>query len=78
MLPGGIRKDVSSEQVVNSEGLKDMREKMGGFVRITVDIPKDAAPGAAVLYTNISYVCNPLQNIWPIEVNFEFPFEVLP
>lgn len=46
-------------------------------LKTTLEIPRAMPPGKAKLVTGLSYRCNPLDRLWPIEVTTELEFYVL-
>ncbi len=55
-----------------------MNGKAGPWVKTALEVPAKMAAGRATLFTDLSYVCNPIHALWPIRVSDHVSFEVLP
>lgn len=72
-----VRHDLrEGERFMSAEALRSMSEAMGQTLKTAALVPDSAAPGRAVLVTNLRFTCNPVQVAFPIEVTLFFPFEV--
>lgn len=47
-------------------------------LNFSVKIPENAVPGHALLVTQHAYMCNPLQSIWPIDLEITVKVLILP
>lgn len=74
----GVRHDLKEgEAFMSAQALAAMDQAMGSTLKTKVTVPGSIARGKAVLVTNLRYVCNPLQALFPIELTLYFPFEVV-
>lgn len=72
----GYRHDMSVGQIMDAPALAEMDRRMGGKLLLSMDLPAGMAVGPAAMTTVLKYSCNPLQNLWPIQVRMTVPFEV--
>ena len=72
----GYRHDTSVGQIMDAQALAEMDRRMGGRLLLSMDLPAGMAKGPAAMVTALRYACNPLQNIWPIQIRMTVPFEV--
>ena len=75
----GVRYDLSGQQVMGPDAIRNMNALAPGELNLIVPIPETFRPGVAVFSTVLEYRCNPLQDlVRPIHVQMHVPFEVLP
>ena len=74
---GGVRFDYAGQAGMTAAGLRDMNTRMQNGFRLASVIPAGALPGYGEVVTELFYVCNPMQLIWPIEVTMRYPVLVL-
>jgi hypothetical protein len=55
-------------RMVNADTITEMNRRSPDGLTIKVQIPANAEPGPAVVMTALEYVCNPLHQIYPIQV----------
>jgi hypothetical protein len=80
----GARFDLTGQQLATAQMIQRLERDTPGRLLIKVMLPpaKDEthpqgmARGQALLLTNISYVCNRAQRVWPLEIETEIPLWV--
>lgn len=72
----GFRHDTSVGQIMDAPALAEMDRRMGGKLLLSMDLPAGFVRGPATMVTVLKYSCNPLQTLWPIQVQMTVPFEV--
>lgn len=63
---------------LSAENRRRMSAQVGPYVKTALEVPATAAAGRVTLYTDLTYVCNPIHSLWPIRVSDHISFEVLP
>lgn len=74
----GIRHDYGGTLYMSAESRAALDKMMGPYVKTSLTVPQAAAPGMAMLTTDMEYECNPIHALWPIKVSARSTFEVLP
>jgi hypothetical protein len=75
----GVRYDLSGQQVMGPDAIRNMNALAPGELNLIVRIPETFRPGPAVFSTVLEYRCNPLQDlVRPIHVQMHVVFEVRP
>ena len=64
---GGTYYDIMATRFMSYEGLKELHRITPNSVKFAFNVPAGAAPGQATVITQLSYMCNPLQYIWPMD-----------
>jgi len=79
LIDGNRYRHDQAAMIMSASAVRAMDERMTpGWLRMTVHIPENAAPGSAMVVTNLSYQCNPLQRWWPIQVTTYLHFRINP
>lgn len=73
----GYRYDISGTQFMSSDALRGLDAADPDKLLLTVQVPQGAQKGTASLITVLSYSCNPLHKLWPINQVLTMKFEVL-
>lgn len=73
----GARYDLG-DSFASADVIADLERRMPGRLRVTVQLPKAMDAGPATLWTTLEYRCNKVHQWWPIEVETQMPFTVLP
>jgi len=76
---GGARYDLTQgAQIMNAAALSDLNRRTPDTLVISVTIPKYASPGVGSVVTVLNYVCNPVHQIYPVEVLLSMDVVVKP
>lgn len=73
----GVRFDLGISSA-SAETIARMERYSPGVLAVSFQVPPTAAPGPATLTTVITYQCNRVHNLWPIQVTADMPFTVSP
>lgn len=63
-------------QHMNSATIEDLDSRNPGELRFLFRVPAEAAPGKGTLVTDLTYMCNPLHLVWPIQYLMKVDMEV--
>lgn len=72
----GTYYDLMATRFISAKGIFDLGQMNPGEVKFSVKIPPEAAPGPAVVVTQLAYMCNPVQNIWPMDYDMRTPITI--
>lgn len=72
----GTRLDLQATRFVSATGIILLDKTTPNSIQISLDIPKQTAPGIATIVTQLAYMCNPLQYIWPVDHDMIFTIKV--
>lgn len=76
--PGVGRVDIASA-TAGASLVRRLERLDPGRLTITIQVPPTATAGQATLATELDYACNKFHSlVWPIHVEADFPFTVLP
>lgn len=78
LYSNGVRHEISGSQYMSAAAIADMDKQMPDALRMAVRIPPDIVPGPATLVTALEYTCNPLHQVWPIDVLMRMNVRILP
>lgn len=75
----GFRYELERGISLNARDLEVLERRLNpGYARVTALLPVSMSPGPAKLVSSLSYVCNPLHEVWPIRVVMVIPVAVSP
>ena len=74
----GYRSAIGGSQIMTADAIRKIDDANHNKMLVAIPIPKDIVPGPAVLATSMSYTCNPIHQLWPIEMLIEMNVEILP
>lgn len=74
----GFRVDLMTSQTMSAASIADMDRRDPQRLNLAIPIPDFVSPGQAIITTVMSYRCNPLHSIWPIQSDLRISFEVKP
>jgi hypothetical protein len=63
---------------LDAHALDELQESAKDENRILLQLPEEAAPGKAVFGNSLSYVCNPVHQIFPVRMAYEVGFDITP
>ena len=63
----GTYYDLMATRFLSEEGLTHLAEGTPNHVEFSFHVPDNAVPGPATVVTQLAYMCNPLQAIWPLD-----------
>ena len=72
----GTRFDLTSTKFMSAEGIAYMDKLTPNMLKVSIDIPPKAAPGNAIIVTQLAYMCNPYQYIWPVDHDLRYTIKV--
>jgi hypothetical protein len=72
----GTRYQVMDTQYITANSLDAMEKITPGEMHVTITVPADAKPGPAILFTLLSYRCNPLHSAWPVDMLLTMNVEI--
>ena len=72
----GTRFDLTSTKFMSAEGIAYMDKLTPNILKVSIDIPPKAAPGNAIIVTQLAYMCNPFQYIWPVDHDMRYTIKV--
>ena len=61
--------DLMATRFVSATGLIEIERASPTSLRFVVTIPAEAAAGSGVIVTQVSSMCNPLQIVWPTDID---------
>jgi hypothetical protein len=61
--------DLMATRFISSTGLIEMERASPSELRFVVSLPSEASSGDGVVVTQISSMCNPLQIVWPTDID---------
>ena len=68
----------SQRQTLDLEAARERERTMPGRVKFAATLPMMIHPGTARHVVALAYTCNPLHYIFPIKMQVQYQFEVLP
>jgi len=63
----GTYYDLMATRFMSEEGLRNIAKDNPTHSNFSFEVPKNAALGPATVVTQLAYMCNPLQAIWPLD-----------
>lgn len=63
----GTYHDLMATRFQSYSGILKLNEINPNQVKFSFTVPEDATPGPATVITQLAYMCNPLQSIWPMD-----------
>lgn len=74
----GVRFDITAgAQMMTADALDDLNRRTPDSLILSLTIPPKAAPGKGTLISVLDYVCNPVQQLYPIPKLITMDVEVL-
>jgi hypothetical protein len=73
----GYRWDLTGMLHMSAEAVAQMDREAPGRLRLTVPIPDGAALGPAKVVTMLTYTCNPVHRIWPVNQVLVIPITII-
>lgn len=73
----GYRTDLAGAQYLTDQALDAMDDASPNQIKLSVQVPNNIAPGPAVFTTALAYICNPVQQFFPIPVLMNIPVQIL-
>ena len=76
----GTYYDLMATRFMSEEGLRNIAKDNPQHSNFSFEVPKNVAPGIATVVTQLAYMCNPLQAIWPLDFDMrtEITIETIP
>lgn len=72
----GTYYDIMATRFLSYDGWVNMNRVNPDSIKFATEIPRKASLGPAILITQNAYMCNPLQYIWPIDVDIKTELEI--
>jgi hypothetical protein len=72
----GTYYDLMATRFLSAQGIHLLDKINPNHVKFAFKIPEEATPGKALVVTQLSYMCNPLNYIWPIDYDMKITIEV--
>jgi hypothetical protein len=69
--------DLMATRYVSSFGLTEMERASPIELRFVIRVPEEAEDGDGLIVTQISSMCNPLQVVWPVDIDIRTPIRVV-
>jgi hypothetical protein len=73
----GYRWDLTGVLHMSAEAVEQMDREAPGRLRLTVPIPEGASTGPAKVVTMLTYTCNPIHRIWPVNQVLVIPITII-
>ena len=67
----GTYYDLMATRFISYKGLVELDKINPDTVKFSFTVPPSAAPGPAIVITQLAYMCNPLQAIWPMDYDMK-------
>lgn len=75
----GARFEVTSgQQVMSAAAIEESNKRAPNTLRLSIMVPTKASPGVGALITTLDYACNPVHQLYPVQVLITMDIEVLP
>jgi hypothetical protein len=63
----GTYYDLMATRFLSEDSLTQLAEGTPYHAEFSFTVPSNAVPGPATVVTQLAYMCNPLQAIWPLD-----------
>lgn len=67
----GTYYDIMATRFISYKGLLELDKINPNRVQFSFTVPEEAALGPAIVITQLAYMCNPLQSIWPMDYDMK-------
>lgn len=73
----GYRTELGGLQYMTDEAIDALEKETPGELHLAIRIPENVVSGNAVIGTVLSYACNPVQQVFPIQELINIPVRIL-
>lgn len=74
----GVYYDIMATRFLSHQGWVDIEKAAPHEIKFSMDVPKNIPLGKAVVTTQKAFMCNPLQYIWPLDVEIKVTLQIEP
>jgi len=74
----GTYYDLMATRFMSAEGLEQIALINPHHAEFSFEVPLNTAPGPAAVVTQLAYMCNPLQAIWPLDLDMRTKIDIGP
>jgi len=72
----GTYYDLMATRFMSEEGLRNIAKDNPNHADFSFEVPKNVVPGTATIVTQLAYMCNPLQAIWPLDFDMRTQIDI--